>query len=882
MLHEGSGAGRHTAAERQGVADAPAAGRLRKIAVVVVHGVGDQKPGEPVRAVGNLLLSSQKQDCGSVGELAPRTVRIPLRKVAVAGRVETPRKRGMFTFDERSPYARSKLHQARATPGPGPGLRSPEGDAPPPQGQSAGRGARNDAGTQDGGDAGYEFMRAQLAGYKPAAAGDKEELAYEVACLEGYVRDGQGKPVARLDMYEMFWADLGKIGTGILSVFGHLYQLLFHLPSLGRQTADFTAIEQPGKWAWQAFMRSRNAAVRVLTLAVPILNLILVIASLVALSGAPRLQRYQPWAAAGLAVLLSIGAVLAWLWKKPPPTTVSWYLRPIAAGAVLVGLSLTAACAYPNHALAIEAWLAGCVAALVVLGRYDKFRPGALGCGLVGIAAASAWFGCESWTAHGSAAGNATIGLHVIQLGLCALRISWVLVALCFAGALAASAWALVSTRPADRRRSARGVWTAHTTLGLSSALVLILNLSLWSAVIQFAAKPLLQPDPQGNPVTVQQLCNGHPCADLTLQQPCARIQPLPVGKFWQEPDTACAVDLANELITVHAGWGFVLSLCGLAVVLLVAVWGLAPSIVAEIDPPQRSKTERARRFGRWLTCGMSVIGRCVFLLGPLLVGGVLWSAVLAGHGHSPILFWISDLAVFALVGGRQWLSSVGVILGIMLEIDNYIREHPTESAPRARIAERFASLLRHIGQDRRHGLAGYDAVIFVAHSQGTVVTADLLRFLAMERRLPEAQHEPALRWLEWTPICLFTMGCPLRQLYGWCFPNLYDWAMPPATAAAGSWLPGNVRWLNAYRSGDYVGRYLWAPPEHPDVWTRWPAGAAGLMHFVNGAGTQAEGCIGEGAHTHYWDATAGDVAALLQGLVVSSLGEPFSPFPPG
>src|SRR4029079_7637188 len=61
----------------------------------------------------------------------------------------------------------------------------------------------------------------------------------------------------------------------------------------------------------------------------------------------------------------------------------------------------------------------------------------------------------------------------------------------------------------------------------------------------------------------------------------------------------------------------------------------------------------------------------------------------------------------------------------VALDVDNHLREHPWRSNPRARIAARYLSTLR--------ALAGYRAVIIVAHSQGSAITADLLRFLKHE-----------------------------------------------------------------------------------------------------------------------------------------------------
>ena len=113
----------------------------------------------------------------------------------------------------------------------------------------------------------------------------------------------------------------------------------------------------------------------------------------------------------------------------------------------------------------------------------------------------------------------------------------------------------------------------------------------------------------------------------------------------------------------------------------------------------------------------------------------------------------------------------------VALDVDNWLREHPRQSNPTARICGRYTSLLRHIvqgGADKKP----YDAIIIFAHSQGTVITTDLLRFLKVEQTAHGsiANYDPELASLHKPKIYLFTMGCPLRQLYGLRFPYLYGY----------------------------------------------------------------------------------------------------------
>jgi hypothetical protein len=136
-------------------------------------------------------------------------------------------------------------------------------------------------------------------------------------------------------------------------------------------------------------------------------------------------------------------------------------------------------------------------------------------------------------------------------------------------------------------------------------------------------------------------------------------------------------------------------------------------------------------------------------------------------------------------------------------------------------------------------------------------------------------------------PIRLFTMGNPLRQLLNRFFPYLYDWIREApdngsnplpvpridAPTELDSDLPdpadlGVEKWVSAYRSGDYVGRSLWL-----DEWYKRTATCSenGIypepIHKVTD-GARVEFCIGAGAHTHYWDDTAPDIAEALNDLI--------------
>jgi hypothetical protein len=256
-------------------------------------------------------------------------------------------------------------------------------------------------------------------------------------------------------------------------------------------------------------------------------------------------------------------------------------------------------------------------------------------------------------------------------------------------------------------------------------------------------------------------------------------------------------------------------------------------------------------------------------------------------------------VSLFSFTGRLKDLTGgLRPALRIMLDVDNWLREHPRDSNPTARICGRYVSLLRHISawRDSDAHQSRYDALVIVAHSQGTVITADLLRFLDAEKNLAGSMdnYDPELSHFGAIPVYFFSMGCPLHQLYGLRFPYLYGWAKNRlADGAPARPVPdidneepprpeklGVERWINAYRTGDYIGRYLWRGGENSYRWEPITTGhdqewdpPAGKPEKVSSdeAGRRIEFSIGPGAHTHYWDHTAALIAEVLDRMIVKA-----------
>jgi hypothetical protein len=419
--------------------------------------------------------------------------------------------------------------------------------------------------------------------------------------------------------------------------------------------------------------------------------------------------------------------------------------------------------------------------------------------------------------------------------------------------------------------------WTARFTLSLPVFLFLLGTTVLWS-LVWLAVSPLF-----GGLLT-----NRHHLRWVTplLMPELARTQTVN--------------DLVTGLINNGSGLGFGLLMLLALVAGVLAAYAIAPSVFFELRAPDPPRDGTAS--GRWLDAGFRLLrfaGR-VLAFGVLVVlpaGGL--AGIILNLAYPSAFEWLAESNTRLLVGTGAILAPAGAglvlfnrlkevtlgfrnVVDVLLDVDNYLREYPRKSNPRARIATRMASLLRYVYAQN------YSSVVIIAHSQGTVITADLLRYIHLT---DVGQNDTGLARRNGMPISFFTMGSPLRQLYGLRFPHLYQWARhqvpgpwtdegEPIAAETGP-DPDELDiavWVNAYRSADYIGRYLWRPElcdfafrtspmqnDHP-----WQAGAfdAIASQTQPPLENRREFCIGAGAHQHYWDGTAPQVALQLDALI--------------
>lgn len=806
----------------------------KKVAVVVVHGVADQQPSDSARQIANLLTDLCPH--GTYSTFQEEKIRIPVEPVIKRQKDEN----GKYVPEKGAPKSAFEERNDDA-------LRRHRGE-----------------------DVGMEpeigFMFDQLRSYEA----DEQPRVFETVRLDGRHNETR----CSVHVYEGYWADLSRLTQGILAFFGELYQLLLHLPSLGRNTVDYARAENDNKGLWPLFSWSHRWSVRLLTLFIVVLNLVL--ASLVLPALAPRLTRlpappkepppkYAPIAGCcrlpavtpvppkpeegpgvvdvltqTILALALIGANALVLRQRRSPWLL-WSIAPLIAAAAGVFLAYLIGKYWGSGRLLVfEAWLISAVLIGALLKQYETMRRGALLVGGSLLAAVGITLFIFLDCGDGSELALTTAVLHVLEIVSVVLQVAWrvhvpwllVTIVIGFVCCATASEW---------RHRAWNTAWTARVTLTLSSALFANLTLAIWAAL--FAGVKNVLPPGNFTPLTMGTILNRLLCLNLSTVDPAQWVK---------------------QSLTVSASRAFIYITIAFAVFVIAAIWSIFPSVLVETKPPkQTAESTRMRALGVWLTRGLNFIPFAAELFGGLLIfvvylacKQVLKCTPPADSSWTAISAAAALLA--ALIGARFWLPGASAALDVMLDVDNYLRQHPTTSTPRARIAERIASLLEFILTPERCGHA-YDSVIIIAHSQGTIIAADLLRFL-------QRANKPLSEALESRNLAFFTMGNPLKQLYARAFSGLYPWVWAGQTPAD----VGVKEWVNAYCSGDYVGRVITGDFVEPR-WRRRDQDPQnqGTPTVTTGNGID-EMCIGEGAHTHYWDQHGEDIAVKLNDLIVA------------
>ena len=926
----------------------------RRVAVVVVHGVADQQPGETSRSVVELLVSAElddesgskvvyeAQDAGEFVILVtplPATVPLPdlearpcpwsearLRVGADVGGV-TPRSAQRPTVKALLQSFRSDFQRTEAIPEPtwrfvvGHALRSfksfaerflgKELDLPPDTGEV---------------DRGLQFTQYLLRKANRNAVRDEanESYASRRIGLTRRARAGSGNDVD-VDVYEMYWADLSRLSGAIPRILTELFTLIFRLSRLGRETVDEASrysksnrLRRTKRWTILAACQSALDWLFVYVLAMLFVQLFMlgVFAMVIATAGAyPAVTRYV-----GLvALLVGIGTV-AWrdgACALPHVARTEHGLARVLVFALTLAVLGVAMSGWPDEvgpwgaAILTLAILSFCYHAVlrVAADRFPFAHVAGMSLWASTVGAAMLYliwrrtrFDEDAWTALIQAL------LAGFEWTLVATGAWWFVALPPFVVWLFATVAASRGGNDAERRSSATG----RLGLLLSLTTFVLLGMALWASLQPAFAKTMT-----GRFYTPTLAC-------LWIEQPLSQLGTcLRSRAASSSPASAPGrMDAASFLEDRYKGSIGRFSIVAMALLVPIAylLAMVLPSVAAELgwlifkrgagdDTATDRAIDETRRLGRWLTRGFRglddfVLG-CIVLIS--IAAALLASLVIVPGWPNGRLPWLADLTALMNTSSEKWLKSLVLtatggltalfVLGgflskflpglrgpidVALDVDNYLREFPRQQIPRARIFARYRALLAEIKSQ------GYEHLVIVAHSQGTVITAELLRFLSSDSdRLTRSDERPErLKKLLGCRTHLLTLGCPLRQLYAARFPTLYRWILqdgrPVGPCARDI---GVSTWANAYCSGDYVGRWLWSGTPEQDALPTTDTVHGGLGGRTNAydrfdtsppklpdltGHAEYETCIGFGAHTHYFDRGQTMVAALVDRLITA------------
>jgi hypothetical protein len=929
------------------------------VAVVAIHGVGWHAPGASAEAVATLLLSMDKtkQEEGHAYERNTAdqskdpplysgfeidSIDVPLRPVlsppvdaeeANDRYQQDPFERLWGIFDER----RGFLSETRKRKG---GSLSPT-----PTGYDR-RELRK--GEPDRGEYAYRFMMTQLAGYKGEVNRD-----FQTFRLEGK-RKGNS-PAQTVHIYDAHYSDLSKPQSNIVAFFFAFYQLVFHLASLSLLAVYWTeaenvTIDEKRRWRWRIVSSLHASSVRLLTMFVPILNVVLLEIACSAFLDKAQGKAW-PLVSSAVAALLGLIATFILLRKLGSPSRpVIWALIPFLGAGVGILLLGGLACVYNRffhtgvylfQSLLLMSWL---TIAGVLLGwvawKFNQLRPGAFALSIVLYGGNAGWF--LFYLLPHAHRQFAVASLWAVQWIFGELLLSWVCCLICalLTAPLAIFCTETVRPRPQEgetpeeakerakerRSRAIAAFRTGRFAFSIPAILFVVVTCALWSGIVAYGSYKLktfeevkLDTADSGlstHPISAK-LIPGICAVSLWMYQIDDRHYPACDVKNPPSDYTAFWTNYLKGLLLVSVTPSLPLTMTIFAGSLLLLIWAALPSIIFELKPEwtTNAAAERMRYLGEWLSRGLD---------NTAVLTRLLWVAIVP----LPLLFFVLDWRILQVLPERTaWdkyvtiasqytlplIEKVGFVLAVsaaavfgfilkylttildaILDVDNYLRTSPLDETPRAKIAERITSMLRYIAQQTDElGRPYYSKLIIVAHSLGSMVTTDLLRYLERSakhapdsglarynfRPCPEKKCDHPL------PIYVFSMGSPLRQLLNRFFPHLYWWVSDipdnslkdlgnPVEPVPGltSRLPRTdemnvTHWSNAYRSGDYIGRSLWV-----GQWMQRNA-SGNSKKCAGNVQTPApwacdEMCVGLGAHTHYWDRSAPDIAIRLDRLI--------------
>jgi hypothetical protein len=611
-------------------------------------------------------------------------------------------------------------------------------------------------------------------------------------------RSPQGTDV---DVYEFWWADLSRFPAALRSFVAAFMGLFLAFPSIGR-----TALRTNTR-----------------------------------ITEDPELGR--PEGGLGKRLDFHLLGFLAWLVAVPVVVLSATLLMAVGALVVAIGLpdanSITGAIVLGLYGVGLS------VVGLGLLRQYER-KSGRYPAFWLGVAALlsavglCAWRLCERGIHHNSI--ELAIADTVAAFVAYPLRGLWlgVLATILVAAVVLALRFALAGKDRAVRR--ARTV-SAILTLGFGPLGIAAL-IAILSAAVGAAGEKVGQTVVWGKDGGATPLCLAQP-ADWGLQPCTGQI------KAW---------DFGAQLlgyVTYSLFWGLAVALGAVLVLIVVALGRTRTYHDGNRDNQQAGRLTRKLRV-------MDSPATCAFLLFATF-GGVYFAAgawlpflpfvTVRDSGWAPTVAAVSGGSVTALLVLARAMGispmnlaadgkAPGALRGLLdkpYDIATFLREPlgwkwlgwkrlDDSPMPRKKMLGRYRALLDFISE------RGYERIVFVAHSQGTILTTTLLAESGVQ--LPAG-------------VSLMTFGCPLRQLYLKRFPSQYAWVGRLAKPGSRTEFVNavNREWVNVAAADDPVGRTVFQDPPEPWYWE------GPRLRFPPGSPVLTELLLGVGGHGSYWTA---------------------------
>ncbi len=675
----------------------------------------------------------------------------------------------------------------------------------------------------------------------------------------------ESKKLDSVDLYEMYWADLSRLSGSVPTILTELFTLLFRLSSLGRDTVQLAATTDRSNRAWQPLSWLQTALDWMYSRALAIMFLQLVMIALVLIPMSllsPFIEQAHPhwvlFAAGGCVV-----TILCWLVTRYKQRPIVFSLFCFVAGLLIAWLAWLA----PLWFLIGLSWLfvlsIGYNWAMHIF--EERFRLVKLVGWVQWVATVSILFVVSYCLRSGSGLTMwISAALNALEFWLCLIMVWW------FLAGLMMLLWFAVGVivgcaAKTEKKRARDSVATGRIGFVMSLAFFLVLSMSGWTLL---------------NTALKSSLDNvGAAHSDARQYTPLIFTEPIEVEECDKErmncktvttKDASAFVE--NRFVNTTEAFSVIaVLLMGFVAFLLVV---LVPSIWAELFPPSGvpPNNNEEKRLGDWLTGGLAKLSPAITIITILAVlMGVVIATLMVMSRFSPSYTILDCFSQLVQTFSQQLLSPLIVTAGaatvaltsagamlkrvvpalrapldIVLDVDNFFREFPRKAIPRVRIFSRLFAVMDYVQ------LQGYDKIVIVSHSQGTIIMAELLRYLnerAVQKKPKDTVPEV---WNAFSKnLHLVTAGSPLKQLYAERFPVLYQWVLNGNAAKNGPCIGclGVKQWHNFYGSGDYVGRELWDKS-------------------TDNGSIYCDECIGAEAHTHYFDLRQDKVANGIDKLI--------------